>query len=187
MKDFNKRKVLATIAILFLGAFALFAVKMLLESRGRLDRNQAAFALFKTRCREAAGSPYVDAEASFRFEFRPDQVACLHRDALAGVHEVYVWDREAFQSDSRRIFDGALLAKVSVDGSEGLKPVDVVASASGTVAGAGVTVETVRSQGCTDGSCPTARRAVMEHEGRRYILEEYSERSDLFRSFNLSP
>lgn len=153
---------------------------------GEQDIPDPALAAFKAQCEIYSQSPYQDPVFGFRVAFTDDQVICLSRNRVEKTHEVYIWEKSAFESNNLSgSFKEVILGKISVNPRKDLPQPNVLGQFSAVVGDESVEGDVITSPSCKSSECPTARRITIQRFGEIVSIEEYSEQLNLFDRIQL--
>jgi hypothetical protein len=180
-----KKKLLAFLIVLLIGG-AVGIINLIKPSKPK-NTVDPYLALFKSKCEVFQESPYRDPELNFSIKFTNDRILCLLKDRISGAHDIYIWQKNIFESKSiNTSFQNAILGKVSID-SQDVKDLNVIETFSTKIDGESVTGEIVLPKNCTAAECPRAKKVTLQRFGKEFDIEEYNESINLFDNihFNL--
>lgn len=177
---FKKRLYLFFAVILLVGIIGVF---YLVRDAKHQNSNDKFFALLKTKCQIFSTSPYKDSEFDFSVKFNDDQILCLMRDDLGETYELYVWQKNAFESKTVSALQSAVFGKISINPTE-VQKVDIVNTFLTTIDGEAVTGETILPKGCTASECPHVNKITIQRIGKEFRIEEYDGNLDFFSNIH---
>lgn len=181
----SQKKRSIVIALLLVGIVSGLYVMKISKTLKLQSTNDAFFDLFKSRCEVFNEGLYQDQTFSFSIVFADDQVVCLLKDDIGQNHEVYLWQKDIFESVSIDVpFQDAILGKITVDPAPEMPALDVIGSFSTMIDDEFVEGKIVTSKNCNSDTCPHAKRVIIERDGKLFRVEEYSERLNLFENIH---
>ena len=171
------------ITFILVGLFLIGTIGILffLQNATKQATPDPILGAFKSGCEVYDQSPYQDPVFDFRVTFADDQVVCLLKNDSDGVHDVYIWEKEAFEATTLNgTFNEIILGKISMNSHVDFPESHIVDKFSIYVDGEFVEGDIITSPSCTMEDCPRAKRVVLQRFGKTISLEQYSEQFNLF-------
>jgi hypothetical protein len=182
--------------IILLVLTALLAGGLLLAEIRLSERTSPLFdegmlSQIKQGCSLTEGDHFEDQALGIRFKIRSDLLVCdLHSlGQTVGTRQIYLWKKDSFNTTVADDFFGGIVGEVSVNLPQGapgvyrVQPGTVVSKEAMRIAGVATTIQVTEFPDCNDTSCPTARIALLRHNGNSFVLGENDAGVVLLESF----